>query len=243
MLTLLLTPRETEETRRMASAARLRGLLVRQPERWIIPDHLDPANTLVYGGELFVELACATLGLRKPVVSPAWLPNLPATLLGRAVRLTTFAAARANPTPAFVKPVQDKCFPAAVYPTGAALPLHVDDSELVYVAEPVTFLREYRYFLLDGIVLTGSTYAEHGVPAAHEASSAGYRGGVPVAEGAFRATAGLDRAAVIDVGEIAGGRHVVVEANALPESALYGADEHVVLVALARAYGHDARRA
>lgn len=232
MTTLLLSPRETVETRRMAAAARARGLEVCQPERWMVPEHLDPATTVIYGGELFVHLACATLGLRKPVVNAAWLPGLPAPFLGRALALTTCGAARAGTGRAFVKPVQDKCFPAGVYGSGAELPAHVEDAEPVYVAEPVAFLREFRYFLLDGMVRTGSAYATHGAPAPEESASAGYRSGAAIAEAAFHAAAGLDRAVVIDVGELAGGRFVVVEANSLAESALYGADEHVVLTCL-----------
>lgn len=62
--------------------------------------------------------------------------------------------------PTFIKPAQEKWFPARVYqpgempaPDGGTLP-----SDLIYIQDPVTFINEVRCFVLDGKVQTASYY-------------------------------------------------------------------------------------
>ncbi|MDP2315002.1 MAG: ATP-grasp domain-containing protein [Pseudomonadota bacterium] len=262
MLTLLLTPRATDETERMAAAAHGRGLLVVQPATWALPA-LDASRVLIYGGELFVAFACQELGLPLPIVDPSWLPSLPIELTRRRIEATNLGRVRGRAGPLFVKPVQEKTFAAAVYSSGAALPALPDD-EPVYVSEPVRFLREYRCFLDRGTCRTGSLYAVDGRPVAVGAADAGFADAgfadaARVAEAAWSALPTLPEAVVIDVGllaewefaegelaewefaegELAEGELAVVEPNSIAESALYGADPDVVLELIASLFGHD----
>ncbi|MFI2300876.1 ATP-grasp domain-containing protein [Actinacidiphila glaucinigra] len=163
---------------------------------------------------------------------------MPFELVGRDVWFTTLAEARALRRPAFVKPPNDKSFPARVYPDGSGLPGPdaVDDDAPVLVSDIVAFAVEYRLFLLDGEVVTGSRYATRGGldvapldgdPAAREVREfAGrlFASGVPE----------LPDAIVVDVGRTGDG-WAVVEANAAWASGHYACDADAVLDVVLRA--------
>ena len=237
MLTLLLTPRRTEDTERMAQAAQGRGLSVVQPATWSIPA-LPSEKVLIYGGELFLQLACQELKLPLPVIDPGWLPTLPPALLQRRLIATQLSWARRLSGPIFVKPIQNKCFAAGVYASGAALP-ELPDEEPVYISEPVHFVREYRCFLKMGVCKTGSLYAVEGCPPLEPVSDKGFPAAAQLAEQAWRAVPTLPEGVVIDVGLLGDGRWAVVEANPLAESALYGADAGRVLEMLALVFRYE----
>ncbi|WP_237540023.1 pectinesterase family protein [Streptomyces sp. SID8358] len=93
-----------------------------------------------------------------------WLDGLPRAFTGRRVRRVPLDEARRARGPQFVKPPTDKSFPAAVHETGETLPTpagHPHDV-LVQISEVVIWVREFRLFLLDGEIRTGSRCATFG---------------------------------------------------------------------------------
>ena len=228
MPTLLLAPSLSPESIALRAAALARGWSVVR-SGWRIPEDLDPTTVVIYGGELFSQLASQHLGLIVPAPQLSWLPELPEPLRKRSITLHSRREAGAHPDRAFFKPADDKWFAAGVYANGAALPLADEDdlARAVYVAEVVSFTAEYRVFLAHGVALTGSRYALSGAPAPP----------TPLPDAVVRmaeqAAAGLPDGAVVDVGEIDGAGLAVVEANPAQESALYGADPDAVLTVLA----------
>ncbi|MFT5679860.1 MAG: hypothetical protein ACI8RZ_000765 [Myxococcota bacterium] len=228
MPTLLLPPSPSPESIALRAAALARGWSVVR-SGWRIPEDLDPTAVVIYGGELFSQLASQHLGLIVPVPQLSWLPDLPEDLRRRRILWLSRAEAGAHPDRAFFKPADDKWFAAGVYPSGAALP-EAGEEDLerpVYVSDVVRFTVEYRVFLAHGVALTGSRYAIDGAPAAPALLPEAVR---VLAE---RAAVGLPDGAVVDIGEIAGAGLAVVEANPAQESALYGADPDAVLTVLA----------
>lgn len=232
MLTLLLTPRISEDSIQMAEAAQRRGLHVLQPRSWSIPA-VAADQTILYGGEFFKQLACQSLNLPLPMIDPDWLTSLPQMLLHRHIVSMQLSQARKLQGPLFVKPIQDKCFMAGVYASGMELPELSDVP--VYVSEPVHFVREYRCFMQEGRYKTGSLYAVDGRPCREEDDRLGLA--AQLAEQAWRPT--LPVAAVVDVGLLSNGQWAVVEANSVAESALYGAHADQVLEMLAALFGHE----
>ncbi len=118
-----------------------------------------------YGGPLAADRIAGALGLGLLEPSDGWLAELPEEFTGRRVRLTTLAEAWHSRRPAFVKPPSAKSFPAAVYSDGSRLPRTGEDltpDTAVLVSDVVTFAVEYRLFVLDGRVATGSRYAVYG---------------------------------------------------------------------------------
>ncbi|MEO3972671.1 ATP-grasp domain-containing protein [Streptomyces sp. CAU 1734] len=164
-MAVLLAPRpRTSTSELLARAAARRGLGVAasaRPGQGIRPGE----DVHWYGGPLAAARITPALGVGLLEPRDDWLTGLPYELVARRIRLTTLAAARRLESPAFVKPPSDKSVPAAVYPSGRALP--GDDGRIgpatpVLVSEVVGFTDEYRLWILDGAVRTGSRYAVHG---------------------------------------------------------------------------------
>jgi hypothetical protein len=144
---------------------------------------------------------------------------------------------------AFVKPVDEKTFPARVYAIGSEIDptreLAADSP--VLIAEPVTLTLEVRTFVLERQVAALSAYVRNGDIARSE------EGGWPLTDqeraGAmtFLATllsdpeVALPAAVVVDVGLIPDHGWVVVEANACWAAGICGCDPREVLPVIHRA--------
>ncbi|BCJ73144.1 hypothetical protein CS0771_26880 [Catellatospora sp. IY07-71] len=162
---LILPPRVTETGLAYADAARRRGMRVETVHGWRLPEHLaGHPGAHLYAGPLFADAVGAELGIGLLEPDPDWLTRLPRALTRRGVVFTTLARARGLDRPAFVKPPDDKSFPARVYPSGAALPgpevLEGDTS--VLVSDVVEFHVEFRCFVAAGVVRAVSRYAVGG---------------------------------------------------------------------------------
>jgi hypothetical protein len=145
----------------------------------------------------------------------------------------TLSEARQQVGRAFVKPAYDKSFDARVYEVGAELPTGeaFPDAMPVLVAEPVSWLVEFRCFIIDRSVATFSLYLRNGQLDESWAASS---------DETDQATAFLDRllndsavdlapAFVMDIGKIEGRDWAVVEANPAWASGIYGCDPARVL--------------
>ncbi|MET9508351.1 ATP-grasp domain-containing protein [Streptomyces flavidovirens] len=235
--TLALSPRVTATGHALAAAARRRGLGCETLREWRAPDGPSGIGSL-YAGPLFADAVAGGLGLGLLEAPAGWLAELPYELTGRDIEFTTVAEGRALRRPAFVKPPNDKSFPARVYPDGSGLPGPdaVDDDTPVLVGDIVAFTAEYRLYLLDGEVVTGSRYAVRGaldiVPLEEDAlhgevldfAALLFAPGVPP----------LPSAVVVDVGTV-DGRWAVVEANAAWASGHYACDSDAALDVVLRA--------
>ncbi len=237
--TLILTPRFTEDSQALWRAAGRLGWGVERLATWRIPDDLRAvAEPVLYLEALFGPTLAEQLGLRLLEPAVDWLPRLPEEYRKRGVTMMTLAEARLLPAPAFVKPPNDKSFPARVY-TGAELPHGYDDDMPVLVAEIVTWEREFRVFTLDRQVRTLSVYLRDGELqrdaefAATDAELAEVRDFVETVLADGRVD--LPRTAVLDVGVIAGRGWAVVEQNAAWGSGLYGCNPVEVLEILRHA--------
>src|SRR5438132_7923079 len=126
MPTLILTPRFTEDAQALWRAAGQLGWGVERLTSWRVPEELRSVpDPVLYLEALFGPTLAEQLGVRLLEPAADWLPRLPEEFRKRRVSLTTLRAARALAEPAFVKPPNDKSFPARVY-TGAELPVGYD---------------------------------------------------------------------------------------------------------------------
>lgn len=235
MPTLLLPPRLNEDTRRLDHAAIRSGWKVVHAPSWRLPaDVLYELPISVYGDPLFADLAASVLGLALLEPPKDWLPSLSYELRKRHVELTTLAGARAISSPTFVKPAEDKSFPASVYADAAALlavtPDLPDDLPIL-ISEPATWEVEYRIFALDGKPVAVSPYFRFGElvynlenrnwnsPAEERDATLAFASDVLI-----HTSNSLPSGIVLDVGVVAGRGFAVVEANPAWASGLYGCD-------------------
>lgn len=241
---LILPPRQTPDANAIRTAAEDAGWRVEQLRNWRPPERLRGHDLVLYGEPLFVDVVTPALGLTMLEPPLDWLVTLPPVYRQRAVWLTTLAEAQEQPTPAFIKPAEDKCFAAGVYPSGGALPPSVrvlPEATPVLVAESVHWEVEYRCFILDRVVVTLSPYLRHGTLA--QAADGSWPAPVDEREEAWAyaarvatdAEVPLPPAVVIDVGKITERGWAVVEANAAWGSGIYGCEAPAILPVLRRA--------
>jgi hypothetical protein len=154
----------------------------------------------------------------------------------------TLADARRRTTARFVKPADEKSFPARVYAADEDIPateLHPAAAP-VLLAEPVRWTSESRCFALDHAVTALSVYARDGERAEEDgawptsdaelAGARRYAQEVPEDD-----SVAFPPAVVLDVGVVAGRGWAVVETNAAWGAGVYGCDPGAVLPVLARA--------
>ncbi|WP_328861208.1 ATP-grasp domain-containing protein [Streptomyces sp. NBC_00306] len=190
-----------------------------------------------YGGPLAADRIVRPfrVGLLEP--ADDWLTTLAPELTQRRIELTTLDRARELDGPLFVKPPSDKSVPAAVYATGRDLPLsgeRIGPQTPVLVSDVVEFAAEYRLFVLDGQVLTGSRYTVFGRLDPAPLTPDAERFGQEVLEACAPT---LPSAVVLDVGQLVGGRWAVVEANMAWFAQSYAAETDRVLDVVLRSSG------
>ncbi|MFJ4602546.1 ATP-grasp domain-containing protein [Streptomyces griseoluteus] len=221
---LALAPQYTTTSELLSAAARRRGMEV---------EVLGGAGTArpgahYYGGPGFAARVADDLGVALLEPSDDWLTALPYEYTGRHIAMSTLSQARRLSRSAFVKPPREKSFPAAVYPTGAHLPPGPDAP--VLISDVVTWAAEFRLYVLDGEVRTGSQYTTFGRLDAEPLEGHRHEAAVRAfAADLFSACGdGLPSAVVVDVGLLStpepGAEWAVVEANMAWFSNCYAAD-------------------
>src|SRR5207247_725897 len=147
--TLILPPRYTPDSVALWRAALAAGWQVERLQGWRVPERLRGQDVVLYGEPLFAAVVAAELDVVLLAPPLGWLADLPTRYRNRQVRLTTLVEVRQAWAPAFIKPADDKCFPAAVYTAGADLPADeiLPATTPVLVAEPVTWEVEFRCFV------------------------------------------------------------------------------------------------
>jgi hypothetical protein len=241
MPTLVLSARYSDDSNSLWRAALAAGWDV---ERILRPDGVEALrgrDMVVYGETILGDRLIDACGVTLLEPAMDFLPNLPERLRKREVSLSTLGAARRLREPAFVKPVDEKFFPACVYPAGADVDAVFEDDLPVLVAEPVRFGLEVRAFVLDRRICSLSAYIRGG-----EIAKAA-DGSWPLAEEEEAqaralletlladAAVAMPPAVVVDVGCIEGRGWAVVEANPAWAAGLCGCDPTQVLPVLRRA--------
>ncbi|MFD6280877.1 ATP-grasp domain-containing protein [Streptomyces sp. NPDC060209] len=239
---LILPPRLTASARTLRDTARRRGLhTVQLPDREV-PEGLCEGDAYLHAGPSFADAVAPALGI-APLEAPAdWLARLPAPFVRREIRAVPIREAYALRRPAFVKSPNDKSIPALVYADGSRLPGPdaVDPGTVVLVSDVVVLDAEYRLYLLDGQVHTGSRYATSGRLDLAPLSAAARAFGSELLAAAGHT---LPSAIVVDVGVTDAGQWAVVEANAAWASGCYASDPGRALDVVLRAAGPAAHLA
>ncbi|MER6229542.1 ATP-grasp domain-containing protein [[Kitasatospora] papulosa] len=237
---LVLPPRLTASARILRDTARRRGLRITQLPDDTVPGELPDGDAHLHAGPSFADAVAPALGI-APLEAPAdWLARLPAAFVRREVRAVPIREAYALRRPVFAKSPNDKSIPALVYADGSRLPGPdaVDPDTVVLLSDVTVFDTEYRLYLLDGQVRTGSRYAASGRfdPAPLSASARAFGSELLTAAGHT-----LPSAIVVDVGITDAGQWAVVEANAAWASGCYHSDPECALDVVLRAAGPRAQ--
>jgi len=234
MPTLIFTPRYTEDSQALWKAAGALGWNVERLTTWRIPEHLRTvADPVLYGEALFGPTLAEQLGLTLLNPPEDWLVRLPFEFKQRTISLSTLGAQRQRADAAFIKPPNDKSFPAKVY-RGSELPQEYPDDMPVLVSDVVQWEKEFRCFISNRSLRTYSIYSRFG-ELQHDCgfeSSAEEARQVEVFVARLLADPRVDlpSATVVDVGCMGGSGHwACVEQNAAWGAGIYGCDPTAVL--------------
>jgi len=238
MPTLILTTRFSADSQALWRAAVRRGWDVRRLSGWRIPDDLlGSAEPVIYAEAIVAPVIAEQLGIELLDPPLDWVAQLPDEYRKRDVCLRTLSEARVLKEPAFVKPPNDKSFPARVY-EGHDLPTDLPDGTPVLIAEPVEWEVEFRCFVLDRRMLTSSIYLRHGELQGESgyASSQDENRELEAFISRLLADRHVDllEASALDVGIISGRGWAVVEQNSPWGAGIYGCDPDAVLTILQR---------
>jgi hypothetical protein len=246
MPTLVLSPRYSDDSITLRRAAIDLGWDVMRLASWRCPEDFEPEGPVLHAEPLFNTAVAEQLGLILIEPPEDFLVRLPREYVGRDVRLLNAAEARALPGPLFLKPPNQKSFPAKVYASGAELPeIPVDDP--VLASEPVEWVGEFRFFVRDRQVRAWSPYWLHGALARKDDEW------VVDADLMAMTRVLVDRllddhrvdlpaALVLDAGVIRDVGPAVVEANPASGAGIYGCDPREVLEVLRAATVRDEDR-
>jgi hypothetical protein len=239
MPTLILTPRFTPDSQSLWRAAGTLGWDVERLTSWRVPEHLRSVpDPVLYLEALFGPTLAQDFGLQLLEPDENWLPQLPEEFRKRCIQLLPIQEARQLKQPAFIKPPNSKSFPAGVY-RGDEIPTGYEGSSYVLAAEIVKWEKEFRCFILDRKPRTISVYLRDG-ELQRDCDFVASDG--ELAEAMKMVQSVLDdprvhlpKAAVVDIGVIAGRGWAVVEQNAAWGSGIYGCDPVEVLQVLRHA--------
>ncbi len=193
---------------------------------------------MIYGEALFAPALAEQVGLVLWNPPEDWLVKLPHEYKLRNISITTLGEARARSEQAFIKPPNDKSFPAGIY-RGDELPTEFEEGMSVLVSEVVHWEREFRCFVLDRRLETFSLYSRHGELQREQGfESEPWEDAEAqdfVQEILSDPRVELPRATVIDVGTIQDKGWACVEQNAAWGAGIYGCDPSAVLRVLRQA--------
>ena len=239
MPTLILPPRYTDDSIALWRAAMAMGWTTMRLQGWRITPDSSIDEPVPYGEPLFVAAVAEQLGLAALEPPFDFLAHLPECFRRREVRFGHGGDIASYRFPAFMKPADDKCFPAVVYQASAELGrFTIPDATPLLWSEPVSWDVEFRCFIADRRCLTLSTYACKGTLALANDGSWPCSDTELSAANSFLqellscADVALPPAVVIDLGLIAGRGWAVVEANPCWGAGIYGCDPQQVLKAL-----------
>ena len=231
---LILSPRETPNSRRVAAAAQAAGYTTVRFSSDDLPTITNATEVKVYCEDVLADYISQNshVVLLSPLddavtQAPAWATK-------RRICCMPAAALRTAHFPCYVQPVDQSSFAAGVYAGVAALAGYIQahPMDAVLVSDSVHFVEEYRCFLLDGhsiaatpTVLAGTSIGDAAPP-------------VPPAITAFAekiAAACADHlppACVIDIGVTDTGDTALIAFHPAWAANIHGADARACLPAI-----------
>ncbi len=111
---LALPPRYTGDSVALWRAAVGAGWDVERLHHWQVRSTLRDRDVKVYGESFFCRFVAEELGLCLVEPSLDWLPGLPCRFLRREVQALSATEVPGVPGPVFLKPADEKLFPATI---------------------------------------------------------------------------------------------------------------------------------
>ncbi len=169
MPTLVLPPRYSEDTIRMAQAATQADWEVDRLLDWVLPEEKSVKDPVLYGPSPFAETMSPKLNMTVQAPPLNILYYIPRHFLKREVQPSILSEARKLKGKWHIRPAEKNVFPMGIFYDGRNLPgpKQLGDRTPVLISEIIEWEWQYRFFIGGGEVLTYSPIAK-GRLAAHD---------------------------------------------------------------------------
>ncbi|MEM7346512.1 MAG: ATP-grasp domain-containing protein [Chloroflexota bacterium] len=232
MPVLILGPKYSQDSKSLAAEAEASDWAVWRFEVPYIPDWVFDHEPVLYCGDIYAEFITQELEITLATPNDDALAGLSPEHLRRKVIFTKYQNFERPTERKFIKPADQKFFKAGIYEPDDEIP-GLDKrkpEDPILISDVVEFVDEFRLFIVDGQVETGSQYiAEKQLleDAATDYLAAEIKSfGHAIAQ-VYQAL--LPRTYVVDIGRLVTGELAVIEFNQIWASGLYGASPKAVL--------------
>ena len=239
-MNFVLSPRYSDDARILGQAARLQGWQVVKLESSDIPEALKHQECRLYAEGFLAEFLAENLGLTLVRPDDDCLARLEAEFLKRHVSFHNAVTFERPEQTTFIKPADQKLFAVGVYEPDEPIPglEQLEPNDPILVSDAVSFKREYRFFVYNLEVQTGSIYLLDGSVPQVEVGYAGEGDDFWLEAYTFaqkvcsETDIELPESFVLDVGLLDSDEWAVVEFNPTWASGIYGCDPYAVLKCL-----------
>lgn len=232
--TIIFSPRYSRDSRVLRKSADNLGWITIRLSFGFNPDELDiGGKVVVYCESYFAEILAEQFGFSLIKPMDDLLPRLNKEFTKRTIEFVLFSDFEMPEDRKFIKSADFKFFPARIFEPDECLPdkTGMEPEDPILISEIVDFVDEFRLFILDGVIMTGSVYVRNRalVEDFHcleelESDVIEFCEKLLIAHSQL-----IPRSVVIDIGRMKDGNLAVIEFNPSWTSGIYASSPQKVL--------------
>ncbi len=233
---LIVQPRNGSEIQLLkATAEELGWEVIEAPQSWRLKPELVSSGKIgvPYGTQFFCEIIAQQMNWKLKFNPLDWLSKIARQYLGRKVDFMPLQQAMNLSEVKFIKPADDKVFPAKIYHSKIdSLHPTIPLTTPALVSDIVNFVSEYRCFVTSNEVITCCCYLMNEKINQPENWEKGSKKVQAYLQNLLDQKVITTEPAVIDLGYLDNGELVIIESNPAWASGLYGCNSIGVLKVL-----------
>jgi len=201
-----------------------------------IPDWVRDGDVTIYCETAFADYLASELNIQLLTPSDSVLPTLPLNLVKRNIEYTLYKNFIKPVEKKFIKPADYKFFPAGVYSVDDEIPgiSYCQDEDPILISDIVTFVDEYRLFVTNGRIVTGSSYVKDMLFVGDQSGELDLSADLLDFANDVITTIKecMPDSYVLDIGTLDTGDFAVIEFNPSWASGIYGSDPEKILYSI-----------
>lgn len=233
---LILSKRYSSESQILYHAALNNGWRVWRFVSRDIPDWVRDNNVSIYCETAFADYLAAELKVEFVTPRDSILAELPFEFVKRNIEFTTYKNFKEPGARKFIKPADYKYFPAGIYDHSKDIPAFssCQDDDAILISDVVRFISEYRIFVMNNEIQTGSIYIEDSEFVGDKVNKMNLNSSLlgfakEIVDSLINI---MPSSYVLDIGKLDTGEYAVIEFNPVWASGFYDSDPDKVLLCI-----------
>jgi hypothetical protein len=198
-----------------------------------IPAWVRESDVSIYCETAFADYLASELNIQLLSPSNYLLAKLPFDFVKRNIEYTTYKNFKKPSVKKFIKPADYKYFPAGIYGEGDEIPglSYCQDDDPFLISDIVKFINEYRLFVMNDEISTGSIYVSDSEFVGDKEIDSNLNSNLLVFANkvVISLKGSMPTSYVLDIGQLDSGDYAVIEFNPTWASGFYGSDPSKVL--------------